>query len=164
MDKLSNEQPPDLSPQGQKARVSCLSPITAGRRLLVSHSQAQRDEAAGFSKGRAHEETSVGQQGWEYHFHTQFTVAPPHPGARRAVQELGTLSWGSHLSIGKSCLRAALLGLPSGEETPLGLAEGIMGPGFHCHQDKHNQPSFCSQGRGGGEDQPTRSTHFLTLP
>ena len=95
--------------------------------LLVSHSQAQRDEAAGLSKGRAHEETSVGQQGWEYHFCTQFTAARPHPGARCAVRELGTLSWGPHLSIGKSCLRVALLGLPRGEESSPSAGWGHKG-------------------------------------
>ena len=115
MDKLSNKQPPDLR---DKKKSFLLIPHHGWEEtLLVSHSQAQRDEAAGLSKGRAHEETSEGRQGWEHHFHTQFTVAPPHPGPRRAVQELRTLSWGPHLSIGKSCLRAALLGLPSGEES-----------------------------------------------
>ena len=83
MNKLSNKQTPDL--RDQKQEFLAYPPSGWEETLLVSHSQARRDEAGGLSKGRAHEETSVGRQGWEYHFCTQFTVAPPHPGARRAV-------------------------------------------------------------------------------
>ena len=140
--------------------------------LLVSHSQAQRDEAAGLSKGRAHEETSVGQQGWEYHFCTQFTAARPHPGARCAVRELGTLSWGPHLTQGQSpcgSLRVSMdshhLRVPGG---PPDVLEGCQPPepapprvqllGLWLQRLLQNLPSEATAGTGCGE------TELFTRP